>query len=444
MRALPRRTAAVPAAVFLVVVMTLSTALAGGAGAATLGSTRSATAHMTVFVRATARATVSVTESATVTVAGFTASSRATAARSAASTAGAWGTAGAWAAARAPRASLAIARARWMAESVALHRATARAQATAARRAFVDARQNAQASAVAAARAAATSRARSEAGAAYTASKRAPSPAPAPCGGLTPAKPGGGTYVCSFDDEFNGTSLNSAAWTPVTTANAGTGEGGVCYVDSPDNISVSGGYLNLTVRKLSTPMTCQAPAGSYSTSYTGGNVATWGKFTQTYGRFAVRASFPASTVAGLQSSLWLYPQTMTYGAWPLSGEMDIAEEYSQYADRAVPFLHYGFDPSTVDPATSTNIDTNTNCMVSDVHAFHEYVLDWRPGNLTISFDGQTCLVDNYVASGLTGAAPFDNPFFIALTQALGSTTNALTAATQLPATTRVDYVRVWK
>jgi hypothetical protein len=41
-------------------------------------------------------------------------------------------------------------------------------------------------------------------------------------------------------------------------------------------------------------------------------------------------------------------------------------------------------------------------------------------------------------------APFDQPFFLSLTQALGVGTNSPTASTPLPATTLVDYVRVWK
>ena len=41
--------------------------------------------------------------------------------------------------------------------------------------------------------------------------------------------------------------------------------------------------------------------------------------------------------------------------------------------------------------------------------------------------------------------PFDQPFFVALTQALGVDTNVFNpATTPLPATTQVDYVRVWK
>jgi hypothetical protein len=46
---------------------------------------------------------------------------------------------------------------------------------------------------------------------------------------------------------------------------------------------------------------------------------------------------------------------------------------------------------------------------------------------------------------LVGSQPFDQPFMVVLTQALGITTNEFDpATTPLPATTQVDYVRVWK
>jgi beta-glucanase (GH16 family) len=128
-----------------------------------------------------------------------------------------------------------------------------------------------------------------------------------------------------------------------------------------------------------------------------------------------------------------------YGAWPGSGEIDIAEIYSRYADRAIPYIHY--DAATYDP----NV-TNTACLISNVAAFHTYAVEWTTSTLKIVYDGQTCLVDSWnPASPLIKPQPFDQPFIIALTQALGIDTNAFDpATTPLPATTSVDYVRVWK
>jgi len=273
-----------------------------------------------------------------------------------------------------------------------------------------------------------------------------------PCGGQAPAKPGGGTWTCSFDDEFDGTAVDTAKWTVQQTANSGFNQAGACYVDDPANVSESGGLLHLTVRRV-TPFTCPSPLGDFTTGYTGGEVTTWNTFSQTYGRFEVRAQLPATTAKGLQETFWLWPvNDLKYGAWPSSGEIDFAEFYSQYAGWVIPYIHYYYNPWTVSWATNTNVVTalpapynqpGMNCRI-DQGGFNTYTVTWLPNQITIQVNGQDCIVDNYHASNLSGAAPFDQPYFLALTQALGMTTNAPDASTPLPATTDVDYVRVWK
>jgi beta-glucanase (GH16 family) len=261
-----------------------------------------------------------------------------------------------------------------------------------------------------------------------------------PCGGLVIAKTAGGYWTCSFDDNFNGRSLDATKWTVQQTANSGYHSGAECFVDRSANTSVANGVLSLTVRKESAPFTCTDPLGDYRTQYTSGMVSTWGKFTQAYGRFEVRAKLPAAKIKGLQESFWLWPDNSTkYGLlWPQSGEIDIAEVYSQYADRAIPYIHY--TAGAVDP----NV-TNNYCLISDISQFHSYVVEWTPNTITIIYDGTTCLVDSWTPGFIKKPAPFDQPFFVNLTQALGITTNSFDATTTpLPATTQVDYVRVWK
>jgi beta-glucanase (GH16 family) len=278
------------------------------------------------------------------------------------------------------------------------------------------------------------------------------SPAPAgDCGGTTLTKPDGSAWVCSFDDEFDGTSLNRSAWVPQVTSgsNFTTGKAPyrVCYVDNPDTISESGGYLRISVVKTAAKFTC---AGSnvfknFSTQYQGGEVMTYKLFSQAYGRFEVRAKLPQITVPGVQETFWLWPDNPTkYGAYPGSGEIDFAEFYSQYADRYIPYLHYDYNKLTVNTSTNTNIVTNDYTCLIDVTQFHNYVVEWQPGRITLTYDGNTCLIDNYKPSNVASPAPFDQPFFLSLTQALGVGTNSPTASTPLPATTLVDEVRVWK
>jgi beta-glucanase (GH16 family) len=254
-------------------------------------------------------------------------------------------------------------------------------------------------------------------------------------GAQPPPKPGGAGWTCTFDDEFDGTSLDGTKWYVQTTALSGFG-GDECFVSGPDNVSLGAGLLRLTVRKEAAPFTCRTPKGSYTTQYTSGTVNTLNRFSQAFGRFDVRARFPAATVAGLQASLWLWPITNKYGTWPTNGEIDIAEAYSRYPDRVIPYVHY--TPVGTDPNSTDNF-----CMI-DPSEFHTYTAVWTTTAITIEFDGRTCLSDSWnPAAPLVKPQPFDQPFMIALTQALGVGGNAVTPSTPLPATTEIDYVRVW-
>jgi beta-glucanase (GH16 family) len=259
------------------------------------------------------------------------------------------------------------------------------------------------------------------------------------CGGAQIAKPGGGYWACSFDDEFSGNTPDLTKWTAQQTATSGFHSGPECVKNRGVNVSVVSGALRLTARKESAPFTCSSPLGDYSTQYTSGSVSTVGKFTQAYGRYEVRAAVSASAVKGLQESFWLWPaNAVRYGpVWPASGEIDIAELFSLHADRAIPFVHYNA------AAPDLNV-TNNYCLISNVAAFHKYAVSWSPTAIRVAYDGHPCLTDTWNPAGMVKPAPFDQPFMVALTQALGIGTNAFSTTTKLPATTSVDYVRVWK
>jgi beta-glucanase (GH16 family) len=290
------------------------------------------------------------------------------------------------------------------------------------------------------------------------------------CGGEVPsAKPDGTAWTCTFDDEFSQDTTLNPVWSPVQSSLTGVASGTApyraCYVNSPNNVSVSNGRLVLTVRREKRPFICQMGAGnaSFSTYYSVGAVSTVGRFGQTYGRFEVRAKLPNTTVKGLQETLWLWPTNdvkyASYGpAWAEpTGEIDFAEFYSSVAKYDFPYLHYYLDPSTINVATGTNVyapfqppnnEPGTNC-VFNYTTWNTFTLTWQPGRLSMWVNAQLCLVDNYQpAGGLSSPAPFNQPFFLALSQALGvavpGSDNATTASTPIPASTQIDYVRVWK
>jgi beta-glucanase (GH16 family) len=271
------------------------------------------------------------------------------------------------------------------------------------------------------------------------ATNTAPKPSSTACGAKI-YKSTGQAWTCTFADDFSGFTLDTKKWTTQQTALSGLHGGIECLVNTRNNVAVSGGTLQLTVRKEAKPFTCKNPYGYYTTQYTSGGVTTTGKFAQAYGRFEFRAKISPAQVGGLQTSFWLYPTSSKYGVWPGSGEIDVAETYSNYPDRAIPYIHY-LHSLDADPVT------NTQCKIANMSSFHTYVAEWTTTGVTISYDGVPCLTHRWSALlPLTGSKPFDQPFSIIITQVLGGalSTNAFNATTTpLPASTVVDWVRAW-
>jgi beta-glucanase (GH16 family) len=273
-----------------------------------------------------------------------------------------------------------------------------------------------------------------------------------PCAGTAPpvAAPSG-SWRCTFDDEFNGTSLDPSKWSPMLTYASAYRTGPlfhqVCYVNNPDTINVSGGTLNLSVVQSPEPIGCQGTyASKAQTDIEGGMVISYNLFSQEYGFFEASAEMPATSVPGLQETLWLYPENETlYGPWPDSGEIDYGEFYSEYPDNDVPAMHY--PGSNTDPNATD--DTCVHAGSSPAGQFHTYAALWTPTSITTYYDGQPCMTDvyaPYVNNPDTAPEPFNQPFFLALTAALGATNGDQyrPGVTPLPATTKIDWVRTWQ
>lgn len=254
------------------------------------------------------------------------------------------------------------------------------------------------------------------------------------CGGATYLKADGSPWECTFGDDFDGTKLDTSKWRVMTSDKFSYGNNRPdCFVDDPDNVSVGEGVLRLTARKESAPFTCIRKGKKYSVQYSSGLVSTYEKFVQARGRFEFRARLPHTTQDGLQTSMWLWPDGENGATWPASGEIDVAEWYSHFDDRVIPYLHH----STAAMAKSQA--TNNNCLVDRVQDWHTYLLDWTPSAITISYDGKVCLRNT-----TTTGKPFDKPYMISMFQAFGLGKNKPTAKTPTPATAEFAWVRVWK
>jgi beta-glucanase (GH16 family) len=219
-----------------------------------------------------------------------------------------------------------------------------------------------------------------------------------------------GTWHSVFDDEFNGTSLDTTKWTPnwqgcqsCTTAPVNSDES---EAYAPSQVSVSGGSLHL--QAVAEPTTVNGQAYPYRS----GMVESDGKAQFTYGAFEARIYLPPSS-SGIANwpAFWMDGQS-----WPTDGELDVMEGLGGSA-----CFHF-HSPS----------GAPGSCVAGNFSGWHTYGADWEPGSVTYYYDGQKV---GQITTGITSS-----PQFLILNNAVGADGGQTVA----PADMQVDYVRVWQ
>jgi beta-glucanase (GH16 family) len=250
--------------------------------------------------------------------------------------------------------------------------------------------------------------------------------------GVRPRKADGSAWSCTFDDEFDGTTLDRTKWVPQRTY-TGTADLYACFRDDPSNVNVANGVLSLTLIKLAAPAKC--PFGLADTTLMSGGVSTYHLFSQQYGRYEARIKNTASDAPGLHEAFWMWPDDRDAPInWPTTGEIDVAETYSNHNTYAIPFFHYAAD------FTGMLFGVNTNACTAYRGVWNTYTLEWSPNRLEVFVNGQSCLVNT------SGDAAFQKRYIINLTQGIGPAPagNSPVDGTTYPASMQVDYVRVWQ
>jgi beta-glucanase (GH16 family) len=249
--------------------------------------------------------------------------------------------------------------------------------------------------------------------------------------GARPRKANGTLWSCTFADDFAGTTLDRTKWVPNTAFVTWSGDTHACYRDDPANVNVANGALNLNLVKLDAPAACAVAVAP--TQYMSGSVSTYHLFSQQYGRYEARIRTTATTAPGLHEAFWLWPDDR-YSTinWPDSGEIDVAESFSAYSSTAGSYLHYTSDTSSL--LLSSNA---SNCTASR-GVWNTFTLVWGPSRIETFVNGRSCLVNT------SGDPAFQKRYIVNLTQAIGGASwNLLGDTTPVPASTQVDYVRVW-
>lgn len=175
----------------------------------------------------------------------------------------------------------------------------------------------------------------------------------------------------TFDDEFNGTSLDKSHFQQYW------GEIGASWWNGDAAISLENGLLRLKI----TQEDVYQNGKTYHYTAGGFNQTT----AQTYGRWVVRARFPQGVGTQSYLSLW-----RTDFSWP--PEIDFAEVVGTRPSENVFSQHYsdgsqnlwdGCKLGSQDPWVSCTPAQNEDF----TNDFHEYTLIWEPGTLTWLVDG---------------------------------------------------------
>ena len=242
-----------------------------------------------------------------------------------------------------------------------------------------------------------------------------------------------------WSDEFNGTYLDPANWTPDIgngcPGNCGWGNNELEYYRS-ENVTVSDGNLILTTK-----------AESYAGySYTSGKVHTRDKHFFLYGRIEMRAKIP--TGGGMWPAFWMMPQDDVYGGWAASGEIDIMESANATTEVGGA-LHFGGSwPDNTHTSGSYSLGG-----ANFADDFHIYAVEWEPDVIRWYVDDVLFLTktsSQWYSDGAPGnpRAPFDQDFYIILNAAIGGnytgciSPDCITA--DLPQQYLIDYVRVYQ
>ncbi|NOU73758.1 carbohydrate-binding protein [Paenibacillus sp. LMG 31458] len=154
----------------------------------------------------------------------------------------------------------------------------------------------------------------------------------------------------------------------------------------------------------------------------------------TYGRFEVRAKLPAGK--GLWPAIWMLPTDWEYGAWPVSGEIDIMEQRGSDPLKVHGTIHFG-NPWKYIGSSYTLPDDG----------YHVYAVEWEPDEIRWYVDGnlhQTRKSSEWYSSGGGSPAPFNKRFHFLLNVAVGGNFDGdPDNTTVFPQTMLVDYVRAY-
>ena len=218
----------------------------------------------------------------------------------------------------------------------------------------------------------------------------------AACGKKATQTPSIEGYNLLWSDEFDGDKLDETKWNREKREPGWTNNELQEYTESDENIFVKDGKLVLKAIKT------EKNGKAY---YTSGKVNGWNKSQFQYGKVVVSAKVPEGQ--GLWPAIWMMPnQESYYGQWPKCGEIDIMESLGNDTTISYSTIHYG-EPHAEQQGTITKEGDERFSA-----KFHEYSVEWEPGEMRFYTDGELVLTCNDWFTAVEGEddKPYPAPF----------------------------------
>jgi beta-glucanase (GH16 family) len=257
-------------------------------------------------------------------------------------------------------------------------------------------------------------------------------------------------WKLTWSDEFNGKTIDKKKWDVLDSFRGnppGEVQGYMAH-----NVKVKKGKLILSARRENANVKYYGKP--YTVAYTSGRVESRFKFSQKYGRFAVKAKLPRGR--GLWPAIWLMPNNDKKYCWPHGGEIDIMENIGNDMHASYTTYHYGTKCNNQDGFVDSVHHGRATKWINNgfdlSKGYHEYSVEWDKKSIKWYVDKKCVFTmqNNFKApeNGVVLKIP-KHPFGFILNLAIGGPESGtfpgpLASSTKLPTKFVIDYARIYK